>query len=207
MNDKIWITGCMGSGINHIRLLLGMSPGREIIDLSGRRIADEFKLGFIMRVMYHDNRAFIGEPPVRNGQTNNWKSRSYWLRMEWLVREQYTETTVIHDYKIADKKQSNADRVIFVQVGDVDQVTQLYRAKCPDLNGLTYEEHHNSNLKWLVVPNDVNAVIRTNELYERDWVVNNLARLLDQMDYAPITDLSDAEKIHHRWCDLNARLL
>jgi len=206
MNNKIWITGCYGSGINHIRLLLGMSPGKEIIDLSGRRVADASKLDFVMRVMYHDSRIFDGAPPVRNGQTNSWESQSYWLRMEWLTREKYTETAVVHTYNIASKKQSDEDRVIFVQVGDVDLVTQLYRAKCPDLNGSTYEEQYEKNLRWRMVPRGVDAVVVTDHLYSRDWSTDNLPHLLEQIGYAP-ADVSEAEKIHHRWCDLNDRLL
>lgn len=205
MNNKIWITGCHGSGINHIRLLLGMSPGKEIIDLSGRRVADVSKLDFVMRVMYHDSRIFDGTPPVRNSQTNTWRRQSYWLRMEWLTREKYTETEVRHSYNIVRKKQSDKDRTIFLQVGDVDRVTQLYRTKCPDLNGRTYEEEFKENLQWQTVPEGVDAVVVTDELYRRDWVSNNLLHLLDQIGYAP-ADPSETEKIHHRWCDLNDQL-
>jgi len=193
----------MGSGINHIRLLLGMSPGKEIIDLSGRRVADVSKLDFVIRVMYHDSRLSDVKPSMRNGQ-NNWGSVSYWLRMELLTREKYTETAVRHSYNI--EKQSDKDRTIFLQVGDVDRVTQLYRTKCPDLNGRTYEEHIEENLRWQTVPEGVDAVVVTDELYRRDWVSNNLLHLLDQIGYAP-ADLSEAEKIHHRWCDLNDQLL
>lgn len=203
MNNKIWINGCMGSGINHIRLLLGMSPGKEIIDLSGRRVADVSKLDFVIRVMYHDSRISDGKPSMRNSQ-NNWGSVSYWLRMERLTREKYTETAVRHSYNI--EKQSDKDRTIFLQVGDVDRVTELYRAKCPDLNGRTYEEEFKENLRWQTVPEGVDAVVVTDELYRRDWVSNNLLHLLDQIGYAP-ADLSETEKIHHRWCDLNDQLL
>jgi len=66
MTNKIFITGCCGSGINHIRLLFGMSPCKEILDLGGRRVADASKLDFIMRVMYHDSRIFNGEQTTRN---------------------------------------------------------------------------------------------------------------------------------------------
>jgi len=206
MNNKIWITGCHSSGINHIRLLLGMSPGKEIIDLSGRRVADASKLDFVMRVMYHDSRIFDGTPPVRNGQTNTWESQSYWLRMEWMTREKYTETAVEHTCNIAGKKQSDEDRAIFVQVGDVDWVTQLYRAKCPGLNGRTYEEQYEENLRWRTVPRGVDAVVVTDQLYGRDWSTNYLPHLLDQIGYAP-ADVSEAEKIHHRSCELNDHLL
>lgn len=205
MNDKIFITGCSGSGINHIRLLLGMSPGREIRDLSGRLVADPSKFDFVMRVMYNDIRTSTGKAPVRNGHTS-WGQPSYWLRMEWLTRETYTESTVTHDPEIVDKKQSSGDRVIFVKVGDVDLVTRLYLAKCPGLNGSTYNEELERNRAWQTVPAGVDAVVVTDDLYRRDWASSGLAKVLDQIGYAPV-HLSDAEKIHHRWCDLNDRLL
>lgn len=206
MNNKIWIAGCHGSGINHIRLLLGMSPGGEIIDFSGRRVSDTSKFDFVMRVIYHDSRTFTGTPPVRNGITNPFEMPSYWLRIEFMTREKYTETLITHDPNIIEKKQSNKDKVIFVQVGDVDRVTQLYQAKCPGLNGRTYEEEFKLNLEWQQVPEGADGVIITDELYKRDWVANNLLNLLDQIGYTP-SDLSKIEKIHHRWCDLNDQLL
>jgi hypothetical protein len=126
--------------------------------------------------------------------------------MEWLTRETYTESTVTHDPEIVDKKQSSGDRVIFVKVGDVDLVTRLYLAKCPGLNGSTYNEELERNRAWQTVPAGVDAVVVTDDLYRRDWASSGLAKVLDQIGYAPV-HLSDAEKIHHRWCDLNDRLL
>jgi len=205
MKNKIWITGCFGSGVNHIRLLLGTSPGKEIMDLSGRKVPDQSKLDFILRVMYHENRIHTGKPPIRNSVTNSWNRQSYWLRMEWLTRAKYTETEVIHDLKITKKKSAD-DRIVFVQVGDVEQVTKLFLAKCPDLNGNTYNEELEKNRRWQTVPAGVDSVIMTDELYRRDWVSRGLAKVVDQIGYAPV-NLSDAEKIHHRWCDLNDRLL
>ena len=47
MEEKqITLSGCYGAGTNHLRLLLGLVPGKEIRDFSGRRLSDDKKLYF-----------------------------------------------------------------------------------------------------------------------------------------------------------------
>ena len=56
MEEKqITLSGCYGAGTNHLRLLLGLVPGKEIRDFSGRRLSDDKKLYFCTNIQYHNN--------------------------------------------------------------------------------------------------------------------------------------------------------
>ena len=72
--DKLILNGFYGTGVNHVRLILGLRTGHEIRDLSGRRLPDDKKVNFIMKTFYHDNRASVCLPPLRGGNTNVWES-------------------------------------------------------------------------------------------------------------------------------------
>ena len=200
-NPVITLSGCMGSGINHVRLLLGLGSGKEIRDFSGRRVPDDKKLDFVMTILYHENRVFVNERPIRGGETNVWHNQSYWLRIEWLTRELYEDCKINHS-----RTPTMDGSWVYFQVGDAHRVLDLYKAKCPDLNGLGDDAFLKGIEAWRQVPAGVTSSVMTDQLYERGWVGGYLKKLLSDLDHGPV-DMDMAEKIHHRWCDLNQLIL
>lgn len=193
------IAGPPGGGMNHLRCLLGLAPGGEIRDLSGRRVADSDKEQFLLQVYYHSNRAYTGSAIHRGPERNVWRSGSYWLRMEWLTRDLYTESRVQHD------PLPPAGSVQCVpRAGHIDWVVGLYRAKCPDLNGHTVQRQQAFTGKFLTVQSDCHPVYLP-DLYHRDWVDQSLAPLCDRLARSR-PGMDSARRVHHRWCDLNDRL-
>jgi len=198
MEEKqITLSGSRGAGTNHLRLLLGLVPGKEIRDFSGRRLSDDKKLYFCTNIQYHNN---ITSTESYKG--HNWGRQSYWLRVESWTREYYKDTIISHE--ILPKQE-----VIF-EVGDVDRVTKLYEAKCPGLNGLSYKEEYDRNKEWSNITvrgiTTADVTVQTDDFFESNWVEKNLQRLLDKLDYGTV-DIETARAVHHRWCNLNNILL
>jgi hypothetical protein len=202
------ITGPMGGGMNHLRLLLGLGKGAEIRDLSGRRLPDADKEQFVLKIMYHDHRAYNGPLPERGYKDNLWKvehrgyswqAQSYWLRVEWLTRDLYTDSHISHDPAIDEG-------IRFVtKNGAENLICDLYKAKCPNLNGNTQEEQIKHTMSFVKIPT-VALPVYLPDFYKNDWCDLYLQKLTTQLDL-PAVEFSIARRIHQRWCELNHFLI
>jgi hypothetical protein len=198
------ISGPMGGGMNHLRLLLGLRPGGEIRDLSGRRLTQEQKQEFCIRTWYSDRRSHTGSAPsdqawwVSNGGYR-WQAQSYWLRMEWMTRDLYQESEIHHTVE-------PDQGVRFVTRPDSDQlVCRIYKAKCPNLNGNTWSEQIRHSEDFRAEPK-VAVPVFLPDFYESEWCDHNLKHLTDRLEMQGV-DPDLARSVHHRWCELNQELL
>ena len=158
--------------------------------------------------MYHEHRAYRGAIPDRGPSDKLWKvehggyswqAQSYWLRVEWLTRNFYKDSLISHDPTI-DKG------IRFVsRPGSENLICDLYKAKCFNLNGDTRAKQIRHITAFNKVPT-LALPVYLPDFYKSDWCDSNLHKLTTSLDLPPVK-LDLAQRVHHRWCDLNHVLL
>ena len=190
--------------MNHLRLLLGLRPGGEIRDLSGRRLEQDQKQDFCLTTWYSDRRSHTGSAPtpqawwVSNGGYR-WQAQSYWLRMEWMTRDQYQDSEIHHT-----TEPDHGVRFV-TREGSDQEVCRLYKAKCPNLNGNTWQQQILHSEGFRVTPK-VAVPVFLPSFYDSDWCDHSLKPMTDRLGMDSV-DPDLAHRVHHRWCELNRQLL
>lgn len=194
--NMITLNGCFGSGTNHVRLLLGLRPGGEIRDLRGRRVEHDRKLWTVRTQIYTPARAHQG-PPLPH-----WGRGSYWLRMEFLTRELYTDSRISHE-----RLHRFPRPWVRFQATDPEEVALMYLAKSPDLAGrFTWGEWLAKVRQWQSAVPGATHTIDCHHLFQRHYWRTGLPSLTRDLGVAAV-DPQWAREVHLTWCDLNEQVL